>query len=69
MAIFWLTHRTKRGTEIFIVEAAHLMMARIKAGMESGIQFDDATAKKAPPDWIGKTLSQAQAQQLLKNIA
>lgn len=52
------------------------MMARIKAGMagqrgdfESGIQFDDATAKKAPPDWIGKTLSQAQAQQLLKDIA
>ena len=76
MALFWLTHKTKRGTEVIIIEAAHLMMARVKAGMagqtgefESEIQFDNETAKKIPREWIGKTLSQASAQRPLKNIA
>ena len=33
MALFWLTYKTRRGTEVFIAEAAHLMMARVKASM------------------------------------
>jgi hypothetical protein len=48
-------------------------MARVKASMagqkgefHSNIQFDDATAKQILAEWIGKTLSQTQAQCLLK---
>ena len=76
MALFWLAFKTKRDTEIYIVEAAHLMMARIKASMagqqgefESGIQLDAEIAKKIPVEWIGKALSRASAQRLLKDIS
>ena len=59
---------------MFIVEAAHLMMARMKAGMagqqgafQEGHKLDAKTARKIPAKMIGRTLSQAVA--LLKRIS
>ena len=62
--MFWLTYKTSRGTEVFIVEAGFLMMARVKAGMveqegefQEGHQLDARTAKKIPAKMIGRRLS------------
>lgn len=64
MALFWLTFNTARGTEVFIIESAHVMMARIKASMagQKGDflechQLDAKTAKKIPKKMIGRSLS------------
>jgi hypothetical protein len=62
--MFWLTFETSRGVEVFIVEARHLMMARLKASMagrlgqfQEGHQLDTKTAKKIPAKMIGRTLT------------
>jgi hypothetical protein len=63
--VFWLT---PRGTEVFIVEADFLMMAKVKAGIagqkgefQEGHQLDAKTAKKIPVKMIGWTLSHKEA--------
>jgi len=73
--MFWLTYDTPRGTEVFIAEAAFLMMARIKADMagqkgdfQEGHQLDAKTAKKLPAKMIGRTLSHKEAFALLRRI-
>jgi hypothetical protein len=60
MHLFWLTFDTPRGTEVYIVEAGHLMMARMKAGLagqtgtfQEGHPLDAKTAKKIPNKMIG----------------
>lgn len=74
--MFWLTFKTSRGLEVYIVQASHLLMARMKAGMagqdgefQEGHRLDRKTAKKIPAKMIGRTLSQREAVALLKRIA
>ena len=74
--MFWLTFDTPRGTEVFIVDAGFVAMARVKAGMagqtgefQEGHQLDVKTAKKIPAKMIGRTLSHAEAFELLKRIS
>ena len=74
--MFWLTFDTPHGTEVFIVNAGFVAMARVKAGMagqqgtfQEGHQLDAETAKKIPANMIGRTLSHAEAFALLKRIS
>jgi hypothetical protein len=74
--MFWLTFETSRGIEVYIVEARHLMMARVKAGMagqkgqfQEGHKIDAKMAKKIPAKMIGRTLSHKEAFALLKRIS
>jgi hypothetical protein len=66
--MFWLTFETAGAIEVLIIEANHLALARIKAGMAGqkghfmeGHQLDAKTAKKVPAKMIGRTLTQTQA--------
>jgi hypothetical protein len=52
--MFWLTFDTPRGLEVFIVQAGHLAMARMKAGLagqqgtfQEGHELDAKIAKKS----------------------
>jgi hypothetical protein len=61
---------------VYIVEARHLMMARVRAGMagqqgqfREGHQLDAKTSKKVPAKVIGRTLSHIEAFALLERIA
>jgi hypothetical protein len=74
--MFWLTFETSRGVEVYIVEARHLMMARVRAGMagqqgqfQEGHELDAQTAKKIPARMIRRTLSHKEAFALLKKIS
>jgi hypothetical protein len=73
--MFWLTFETARGVEVYIIEARHLMVARVRAGMagqqgqfQEGHQLDAKTSKKIPAKVIGRTLSHKEAFALLKRI-
>ncbi len=73
--MFWLTFETPRGIEVRIVEAGHLMMARLRAGIagqqgrfQEGHKLDAKTVKKIPANMIGRTLSHKEAFALLKRI-
>jgi hypothetical protein len=74
--MFWLTFETSGDIQVHIVEANHLMLARIKAGMvgqkgvfQEGHQLDAKTARKIPEKMVGRSLSQKEATALLKRIA
>jgi hypothetical protein len=75
--MFWLAFKNSRGAvEVFIVQAHHLMMARMRAGMagqqgtlQEGHELDRKTARKIPAKMVGRSLSQKEAMALLKRIA
>ena len=74
--MFWLTFETSRGIQVYIVEARHLMMARMKASMagqhgdfQEGHKLDAKTVKKIPAKMIGRTLTHKEAFALLKKIS
>jgi hypothetical protein len=76
MHLFWLTFETTRDTRVFIIEAAYMRMARIKASMagqdgefQNGIEIDANTAKKIPQKMIGRSLSREEAERLLSRVA
>ncbi len=73
--MFWLTFETSGDIQVHIVQANHLMLARIKAGMvgqkgefQEGHQLDAKTAKRIPAKMIGRTLTHKEAFALLKRI-
>jgi hypothetical protein len=73
--MFWLTFETSYGIEVRIIEANHLVLARMKAGMagqrgmfQEGHQLDAKTAKKIPAKMMGRTLTHKEAFALLKGI-
>jgi hypothetical protein len=62
--MYWLTFESSRGIEVYIVEARHLMMARMRAGMagqqgqfQEGHKLDAKTAKRVTAKMIGRTRS------------
>lgn len=73
--MWWLTFDTPRGLEVFIVQAGHLTMARMKAGLagqrgafQEGHALDAKTAKKVPAKAVGKSLSREEAEHLLRRL-
>jgi hypothetical protein len=74
--MYWLTFETSGDIQVHIVQANHLLLARMKAGMvgqkgvfQEGQQLDARTAKKVPAKMIGRTLTHKEAFALLKRIA
>jgi hypothetical protein len=75
-AMYWLTFETSGDVQVRIVQANHLLLARMKAGMagqkgafQEGHQLDAKTAGKIPEKMVGRSLSQKEATALLKQIA
>jgi hypothetical protein len=74
--MYWLTFETSGDIQVHIVQANHLLLARMKVGMagqkgafQEGHQLDAKTAKKVPAKMIGRTLTHKEAFALLKRIA
>jgi hypothetical protein len=75
--LYWLTFKRDDGGSIEVrIEPAHFQAAaRIKAALAGqegefaeGIELDAKTAKRVPKDCIGRALSAADAQKLLKRF-
>lgn len=74
MSLFWLAYRQEGATCVLILEAASLISARLKASLqfdidahfERGIELPQT--QKVPATAIGRMLTQAQAEALLKTL-
>jgi hypothetical protein len=73
--LWWLAFNTPKGTAVWIQEAHEVSMARLKASMAGApddfkeyLELDTKTAKRVPKNLIGKTLSNDQANALLKQL-
>lgn len=76
MSLFWLAYRQSDGVAcVMIVEAAALIIARLKASLQvpgidehfvSGLELPRAQA--IPAAAIGRLLSQAQAHQVVRRL-
>jgi hypothetical protein len=73
--MFWLTFRTAASVQVIIIEAGHLALARVTAGMlgqkgefQAGHQLDVKMTKRIPKNMVARTLSRSEAAALLKRI-
>jgi hypothetical protein len=74
--MFWLTFETSGDIQVHIVQANHLALARIEAGIagqkgefQEGHQLGAKVVKRIPAKMIGRTLSHKEAFALLKRIS
>jgi hypothetical protein len=75
--LYWLSYREERGLTVFIVRAASIFAARMKAGnagMDSS-DFEEAhslpgeAAERVPDAMIGRRLSAKEIAALVKKLA
>src|SRR4051812_14130067 len=73
--LYWIVHEMEGEPCVFVQEASSLVYARMeaqKAGCDGKFieahELDRATAKKLPPDVIGRTLNRAKARAVLQRL-
>ena len=73
--MFWLSFKNSGTMQVMLIEAGHLAMARIKAGMlgqkgefQEGFRIDAKRAKNIPKNMVARPHTKSQAQTLIKRM-
>ena len=73
MALWWLIHKKRGAQYVFVVEAAGLILARMKGKLAgevgtfvSGHELDEASAKRVPKAMQGRWMTMEELASLAK---